>query len=48
MDGTPVFNLVERCLRGARVVGFRGTLNSTTNLVLLAHGGRAVTASGRA
>jgi homoserine dehydrogenase len=34
MDGTPVFNLVERCLRGARVTGFRGTLNSTTNLVL--------------
>ena len=34
MDGTPVFNLVERCLRGAMVVGFRGTLNSTTNLVL--------------
>jgi homoserine dehydrogenase len=34
MDGTPVFNLVERCLRGARIVGFRGTLNSTTNLVL--------------
>jgi len=34
MDGTPVFNLVERCLRGARITGFRGTLNSTTNLVL--------------
>jgi len=34
MDGTPVFNLVERCLRGARVISFRGTLNSTTNLVL--------------
>jgi homoserine dehydrogenase len=34
MDGTPVFNLAERCLRGARVVSFRGTLNSTTNLVL--------------
>jgi homoserine dehydrogenase len=34
MDGTPVFNLVERCLRGARVEGFRGTLNSTTNLIL--------------
>jgi homoserine dehydrogenase len=34
MDGTPVFNLAERCLRGARVVAFRGTLNSTTNLVL--------------
>ena len=34
MDGTPVFNLVDRCLRGARVLGFRGTLNSTSNLVL--------------
>jgi homoserine dehydrogenase len=34
MDGAPVFNLVERCLRGARIEGFRGTLNSTTNLVL--------------
>ena len=34
MDGTPVFNLADRCLRGARIVSFRGTLNSTTNLVL--------------
>jgi homoserine dehydrogenase len=34
MDGTPVFNLAERCLRGACVLSFRGTLNSTTNLVL--------------
>jgi len=34
MDGTPVFNLAERCLRSARIVSFRGTLNSTTNLVL--------------
>jgi homoserine dehydrogenase len=34
MDGTPVFNLVERCLRGARILGFRGTLNSTSNHVL--------------
>jgi homoserine dehydrogenase len=34
MDGAPVFNLVERCLPAARVVGFRGTLNSTTSLVL--------------
>jgi len=34
MDGTPVFNLKERCLRGARVLSFRGTLNSTTSLVL--------------
>lgn len=34
MDGTPVFNLAERCLVGARVLSFRGTLNSTSNLVL--------------
>ncbi len=34
MDGTPVFNLVARCLPGVRIEGFRGTLNSTTNLVL--------------
>ena len=34
MDGAPIFNLVERCLPGARVLGFRGTLNSTTSLVL--------------
>jgi homoserine dehydrogenase len=34
MDGTPVFNLAARCLRGARIASFRGTLNSTTNLVL--------------
>jgi homoserine dehydrogenase len=34
MDGTPVFNLVERCLPGTRVLSFRGTLNGTTNLIL--------------
>ena len=34
MDGTPVFNLVESCLPGARVLGFSGVLNSTTNLIL--------------
>jgi homoserine dehydrogenase len=34
MDGTPVFNLCERCLRGCRVLSFRGTLNATTNLIL--------------
>jgi homoserine dehydrogenase len=34
MDGAPIFNLVERCLPGVRVMGFRGTLNSTTSLVL--------------
>jgi homoserine dehydrogenase len=34
MDGTPVFNLVARCLAGARILGFRGTLNSTSSHVL--------------
>lgn len=34
MDGTPVFNLVDSCLPGARVLGFSGVLNSTTNLIL--------------
>jgi homoserine dehydrogenase len=34
MDGTPVFNLAERCLAGARVAGFRGVLNSTTTRIL--------------
>jgi homoserine dehydrogenase len=34
MDGAPVFNLVERCLPGARVLGFSGVLNSTSNLIL--------------
>ncbi len=34
MDGAPIFNLAEYCLPGARVLGFRGVLNSTTNFVL--------------
>jgi homoserine dehydrogenase len=34
MDGTPVFNLKARCLRGARILGFRGTLNATSNHIL--------------
>jgi homoserine dehydrogenase len=34
MDGVPVFNLRERCLPGARVLGFRGVLNTTTTRVL--------------
>jgi len=34
MDGTPIFNLVERCLPGTHVLGFSGVLNSTTNLIL--------------
>eukprot|EP01062_Namystynia_karyoxenos_P020713 TRINITY_DN17836_c0_g1_i1.p2 TRINITY_DN17836_c0_g1~~TRINITY_DN17836_c0_g1_i1.p2 ORF type:complete len:377 (+),score=77.21 TRINITY_DN17836_c0_g1_i1:83-1213(+) len=34
MDGVPVFNMCRWCLRGARVTGFRGLLNSTTNIIL--------------
>jgi homoserine dehydrogenase len=34
MDGTPVFNLVERTLPGCEVTGLEGILNSTTNFVL--------------
>ena len=34
MDGTPVFNLVERCLPAVKVLGFGGVLNSTTNHIL--------------
>ncbi len=34
LDGAPVFNLVERCLPGVKVLSFRGTLNGTTSLVL--------------
>lgn len=34
MDGTPVFNLMERCLPATRVLGFSGILNSTSNLIL--------------
>jgi homoserine dehydrogenase len=34
MDGTPVFNLVERTLPGCQVLGIEGILNSTTNFVL--------------
>jgi homoserine dehydrogenase len=34
MDGTPIFNLHQRCLRGVRVLGFRGLLNATTTRIL--------------
>ncbi len=34
MDGTPVFNLVERTLPGCQVIGLEGVLNSTSNFVL--------------
>jgi homoserine dehydrogenase len=34
MDGAPIFNLFENCLPVARTLGFRGVLNSTTNMIL--------------
>jgi homoserine dehydrogenase len=34
MDGFPIFNLVERCLPGVRVLGFRGVVNATTTRIL--------------
>lgn len=34
MDGAPVFNLARSSLKGARVTGFSGILNGTTNYVL--------------
>ncbi|HEX8088089.1 MAG TPA: homoserine dehydrogenase, partial [Blastocatellia bacterium] len=34
MDGAPIFNLAEYCLPVARVLGFCGLLNSTTNVIL--------------
>lgn len=34
MSGTPVFNLREFCLRGAKISGIRGILNGTTNYIL--------------
>lgn len=36
MDGVPIFNLVRETLPVARVSGFRGVINSTTNHVLTA------------
>jgi homoserine dehydrogenase len=34
MDGVPVFSLFRELLRGVKVTGFTGILNSTTNVVL--------------
>jgi homoserine dehydrogenase len=34
MDGAPIFSLWRAALPGARLLGFRGILNSTTNLIL--------------
>jgi homoserine dehydrogenase len=36
LDGTPLFNMVERTLVGCRILGFRGVLNSTTTRILTA------------
>ncbi|HEY7349415.1 MAG TPA: hypothetical protein VH599_13960 [Ktedonobacterales bacterium] len=36
MDGTPILNLTEFCLPASRIAGFRGIVNSTTNVVLTA------------
>ncbi len=34
MDGAPIFSLFREALPAARLLGFRGVLNSTTNLIL--------------
>ncbi len=34
MDGAPIFSLFRAALPAARLIGFRGILNSTTNLIL--------------
>jgi homoserine dehydrogenase len=34
MDGTPIFNLVEKTLPGCEILGLEGILNSTSNFVL--------------
>jgi len=34
MDGAPIFSLWRAALPGARLLGLRGILNSTTNLIL--------------
>jgi homoserine dehydrogenase len=34
MDGTPIFSMFRSCLPAADLIGFRGILNATTNLIL--------------
>ena len=34
MDGAPIFSLFREALPAARLLSFRGILNSTTNLIL--------------
>lgn len=50
MDGAPVFNLRRHCLRGCRVTGVRGILNSTTNMIVdeMAEGGTFAAALAKA
>jgi homoserine dehydrogenase len=36
MDGVPIFNLVRETLPAARVIGFEGVVNTTTNQMLVA------------
>ena len=36
MDGLPIFNLVRETMPAARILGFRGVINSTTNHILTA------------
>merc|ERR1740117_1656798 len=36
MDGVPIFNMARKCLPGAKVLGFEGILNSTTNVIISA------------
>ncbi len=34
MDGVPIFSLFQNCLPALQVIGFKGILNSTTNVIL--------------
>lgn len=34
MDGVPIFSLFQNCLPALEVIGFKGILNSTTNVIL--------------
>ncbi len=42
MDGAPIFSLFRSALPGAQLLGFRGILNSTTNLILTRMEGRRI------
>jgi homoserine dehydrogenase len=34
MDGFPIFNYVDKCLPGCKILGFEGIFNSTTNYII--------------